>query len=152
MRLGERYVGALLSGALCLPMPLSAAETIEYGYGALGRLTAASSSGMVNSNQAVATTFDAAGNRTNYTVTGAASAISISSTASVTEGGNWSFTVTRSSTTGTASVSYATASGTATSGSDVMARSGTVTFGPGMTSQTVTVTTATTPRSSLPKT
>jgi hypothetical protein len=61
---------------------------------------------------------------------------------SVTEGGNLSFTVTRSgSTAGAVSVDYATADGTATAGSDYTAGTGTVTFAAGETTKTITVAT-----------
>ncbi|OJW61547.1 MAG: hypothetical protein BGO57_12650 [Sphingomonadales bacterium 63-6] len=64
------------------------------------------------------------------------------SNASATEGGALTFTVTRSgSTSGTASVSYATANGTAVAGSDYSAASGTVSFAAGETTRTITVNT-----------
>jgi predicted extracellular nuclease/Ca2+-binding RTX toxin-like protein len=62
---------------------------------------------------------------------------------SVTEGNSGTtaatFTVTRSSGVGTASVNYATANGTAQAGSDYVAQSGTVTFEVGETSKTITI-------------
>jgi hypothetical protein len=62
--------------------------------------------------------------------------------ASVTEGGTLSFTVTRSGNTGiAASASYATSSGTATSGSDFTAASGTVSFAASETTKTISVAT-----------
>lgn len=61
---------------------------------------------------------------------------------SVTEGGNLTFTVTRSgSTSSSCSVNYATANGTAAAGSDYTARSGTLTFSSAQVSQTVSVVT-----------
>jgi hypothetical protein len=60
--------------------------------------------------------------------------------ASVTEGGNLVFTVTRSGNTGFAvSVNYATVNGTATAGSDYTAASGTLSFAAGQTTATITV-------------
>lgn len=60
--------------------------------------------------------------------------------ASVTEGGAFAFTVTRSGTTTNAvSASYVTASGTATSGSDFTAGSGTVSFAANQTTATISV-------------
>jgi hypothetical protein len=62
--------------------------------------------------------------------------------ASVTEGGQLSFTVTRSGvTTSAVSASYASASGTATSGTDFTPVSGTVSFIANDTSETITVNT-----------
>lgn len=64
------------------------------------------------------------------------------SNASVTEGGNLSFTVTKTgTTTDSCSVNYATANNTAVSGSDYTAKSGTVTFSSSQTSATVSVAT-----------
>jgi len=51
-------------------VPAAAAETVTYSYDALGRLVSTSSSGSVNNGVAAASAYDAAGNRTNYTVTG----------------------------------------------------------------------------------
>lgn len=62
------------------------------------------------------------------------------SDASVTEGGNVVFTVSRSGTaTGSQTVDYATSNGTATAGVDYTATSGTLTFATSDTSKTVTV-------------
>jgi hypothetical protein len=62
---------AAVSIVATLSAPASAAETITYTYDELGRLRAVVSSGTVNNGQATSITFDAAGNRINYTVTGA---------------------------------------------------------------------------------
>lgn len=48
----------------------SASEMIIYSYDELGRLKATSSTGTVNSGVALTTDYDAAGNRTTYSVTG----------------------------------------------------------------------------------
>lgn len=48
----------------------SASETISYSYDELGRLLSSSSSGSVNNGVASTTSYDSAGNRTNYSVTG----------------------------------------------------------------------------------
>ena len=45
-------------------------ETVSYNYDALGRLISKNTSGGVNSGIAASTTFDAADNRSNYSVTG----------------------------------------------------------------------------------
>jgi YD repeat-containing protein len=69
-------------------LPATASETITYTYDAQGRLVTAQGSGDVNNGVATATTYDAAGNRTNQTVTGAPTTALISiGNASVTEGG-----------------------------------------------------------------
>ncbi len=62
--------------------------------------------------------------------------------ASVTEGGNLSFTVTLSqASSGAVTVGYGTSNGSATAGSDYTAASGTVSFAAGETSKSVTVAT-----------
>ena len=99
---------------------VEAAETTTYTYDATGQLIALQSSGTVNGGQSVATTLDPAGNRVLYSVTGVgapAANLTIGS-ASATEGGVLSFTVTRSGNTGiSSSANYATSNGTSTSGS-----------------------------------
>ncbi len=50
--------------------PAIAAETVTYTYDALGRLTNAARAGSVNNGVSQATSYDAADNRTNVTVTG----------------------------------------------------------------------------------
>lgn len=49
-----------------------AAETVTYGYDALGRLITVSHAGTVNNGQQTSYTYDSADNRTNVTTTGAA--------------------------------------------------------------------------------
>ncbi|MEJ7777002.1 MAG: Calx-beta domain-containing protein [Sphingomicrobium sp.] len=62
--------------------------------------------------------------------------------ASVTEGGNLIFTVTKTGTTSTSfSVNYATANGSAAAGSDYTSKSGTLTFAAADTSKTVSIVT-----------
>lgn len=117
------------AGVIFATLPALATETISYTYDALGRLTAVQSSGDVNNGQNVATTYDAAGNRTNQTVTGASAGgggsplqLSVAG-ASVTEGGTLSFAVTRSGdTSGAASATYSTADGTAVQPGDYTAQ------------------------------
>jgi len=67
MRLILRLAGlaCALSGAAA-----HATETITYTYDPLGRLTGNASAGTVNNNITHSVTYDAAGNRTNYTVDG----------------------------------------------------------------------------------
>lgn len=54
--------------ALMVPIGASATETVTYTYDAQGRLIRSVISGTVNNGQSSSTTFDAANNRTNYTV------------------------------------------------------------------------------------
>ncbi len=62
-------VGLLGTSGICF-----GAETVSYQYDALGRLVASSTSGGPDSGVATGTSFDPAGNRSQYTVTGAATA------------------------------------------------------------------------------
>jgi YD repeat-containing protein len=64
-----RYIAAAL-GAFGLTTAAQASETITYSYDALGRLIETRSSGTVNNNLVMGTSYDPAGNRTNYSVTG----------------------------------------------------------------------------------
>jgi len=136
---------AAVAGLACLGFGQVAlaqvAETITYQYDALGRLTNVAHSGNVNNGVSAAYTLDAAGNRTNVTVTAAALPTLSISGGSATEGSAITFTVTRSSGTGTSSVSYATADGTAHAGTDYTAASNTLNFAAGQTSQSFTVST-----------
>jgi hypothetical protein len=83
-----------------------------------------------------------ASNGTLYRIVAASPALSINDV-SVTEGqsgsANATFTVSRTSSNLTSTVSFGTANGTAVSGSDYTAVSGTVTFPPGSTTQPVSV-------------
>lgn len=54
--------------ALLIPSAANATETVTYSYDAQGRLVQSVISGTVNNGQANNTTFDAAGNRTSYSV------------------------------------------------------------------------------------
>ena len=62
---------SVLVAALLAATSLSAAETVTYTYDALGRLVKVEHAGGSNSGMQQTTTFDPAGNRSNYTVTGA---------------------------------------------------------------------------------
>lgn len=53
---------------LMIPLSVSATETVTYSYDAQGRLVQSVISGTVNNGQSSSTAFDAANNRTNYTV------------------------------------------------------------------------------------
>jgi YD repeat-containing protein len=54
--------------ALMVPFGVNATETVTYSYDAQGRLIQSVISGTVNNGQSSSTTFDAANNRTNYSV------------------------------------------------------------------------------------
>ena len=115
-----------------------AGETVSYTYDALGRLTGTSTTGSTNNGVVTGLTYDAAGNRLNYVMSGAGGMFSVSGSAA-NEGSSLVFTVTRSgSTAASASVGYATANGTAQTG-DYTPASGTLTFAPGEASKTVSV-------------
>lgn len=113
-------------------VPASAGETLTYKYDTLGRLIKVSRSGTVNNGATECYTYDKADNRSLVSVATATDCAVPSftiSNASVTEGGNLVFTITkRGSASGTTSVDYATASGTAISGTDFTAKSGTASF------------------------
>jgi len=66
------FRGCALS--VVLVMASAASETQTYSYDALGRLISTSTSGGPNTGTATSATFDPAGNRSNYTVTGASQA------------------------------------------------------------------------------
>lgn len=68
-RKGFLRYGAIL--ALGWPGAVLATETTTYTYDALGRLVESNTSGTVNNGLKTQATLDAAGNRQNYTVTGA---------------------------------------------------------------------------------
>ncbi len=110
---------------------------MTYTYDALGRLITSSTSGGPDNGTQTGTSFDPANNRTNYTVTGGLvpPSFAIGNAPAVSEGGNLTFTVTKTGTTSSSfSVNYATTTGgTATSGTDYTATSGTLTFPAGGT-------------------
>jgi YD repeat-containing protein len=54
--------------ALMVPLGVSATETVTYSYDAQGRLVQSVISGTINNGQSSSTSFDAANNRTNYSV------------------------------------------------------------------------------------
>jgi len=121
---------------------VSASETVQYVYDSLGRLYTVTVSGGPAGGVQTSTTFDPAGNRLNYTVTGVANAAPTFAINSVSapEGTPLAFTITRSGTaTGNLSVSYATSDGTASSASDYTSTSGTVTFLPSETTKPIPV-------------
>lgn len=131
--------GALLFGLLVNVG--HASETVTYTYDALGRLVATSHSGGVNNGLQTGVSYDPAGNRSNYTVSGSPPPAMLSiSNASVTEGGSLVFTVTKTG-TGAPSASWASANGSASAGSDYTAANGTVSFTAGETSKTITIAT-----------
>jgi hypothetical protein len=126
--------------ALALASAAQAGETVTYSYDALGRLTAATSSGTVNDGRTSSIGYDAAGNRSIFamSISGAPS-FSVSEGAAV-EGGGLVFTVVKNG-TGAASVSYGTANGSAAGGSDFNGVSGGLNFAAGESSKTVAVAT-----------
>jgi hypothetical protein len=73
MKIRSLLLGSVV--AFAVAAPARAAETVSYTYDALGRITASTTSGGPNSGMATGTTFDAAGNRASYTVTGASAAL-----------------------------------------------------------------------------
>lgn len=128
----------LACSVLSLASPARAGETVTYAYDALGRLTATSSSGTVNSGVTSSVGYDSAGNRSLYamSVSGAV-AFSVSDTSAV-EGGGLVFTVVKSG-AAPASVGYGTANGTAAAGADYNGASGTLSFAAGESGKTVAV-------------
>jgi len=135
------YACGALSAITLFCSPAHAAETQSFSYDALGRLVRTDTAGGPNDSLNVSTSFDPAGNRTNYSVAGSAG-LSISSPAAVTEGGVLAFPVTRSGgLSRSVSVDYATVNGAAIAGQRYTAASGTVIFAAGETSKTVTVST-----------
>ena len=144
MRRGGVFSTICMGIALALGLAVSgsASETITYTYDALGRLVAAESTGSVNDGQGAATIYDAAGNRTNYTVDGATPTtanIEVAN-ASITEGGVLSFEVTRSGITSSAvSVDYTITDVTTDSSDYSGATSGTVNFAAEDTAETITL-------------
>src|SRR3954465_10388512 len=62
----------LATSSCALATAALASETTTYTYDALGRLVATTSSGTVNNGLATSIAYDPAGNRSNYTVSGAA--------------------------------------------------------------------------------
>ena len=66
------YLLGTAIGVLLLEGPGQASDSVVYTYDALGRLVAVSTAGTVNNGLSVVTSYDPAGNRTNYTVSGVA--------------------------------------------------------------------------------
>ena len=147
--MGRRWLKLICAAlaAILMVVPSIAQETTTYTYDALGRLITSSISGGPNNGTQTGTSFDPASNRTNYTVTGTPvpPSFAISNATAVSEGGQLTFTVTKTGTTSSSySVNYATTGGTATAGSDYNATSGTLTFpAGGTTSLPITVQTLT---------
>ena len=85
----NKRAACLLSSAACvlfLHGAVLASETTTYTYDPLGRLKGVSTAGGPSNGVTVSTGFDPAGNRTNYTVAGAA-AQPIARSSSKTDGG-----------------------------------------------------------------
>lgn len=149
---GARIRAAALAGAALLALaPATAQETLTYTYDGRGRLVKTDHAGTANNGVSSCYAYDAADNRTASSVAtstacttsggGAAPSFAIGNDSS-TEGMNVVFTITRSgSSTGSYSLSYATANGTAIAGSDYTAKSGTISFADGVMSRNVAVAT-----------
>lgn len=156
-----RYLASLsVLLALFAFSPAIAGETVLYSYDALGRLVRTQQTGTVNNGVNTDIDYDAAGNRTGYDVTGSNGSgtdggvtgggsgggggetpptFAINDATAI-EGGNLTFTVTKTGTVATSySVSYATANGSALAGSDYTTKSGTLTFTGAETSKTIVV-------------
>lgn len=142
----------LAGAALFAVVPAASSETITYSYDARGRLVKVVHSGNVNDGNTACYTYDKGDNRSNVTVaTGSDCSSGGGGTTppsfavgddSATEGTNVVFTITRSgSSTGSYSLSYATANGTAVAGSDYTQKSGTITFNDGIMSRNIAVAT-----------
>lgn len=149
-----RIRAAALAGAALLALaPATAQETLTYTYDGRGRLVKTEHSGTANNGVSSCYAYDQADNRTAASVatstvctTGSGGGTTPPSFAigndSSTEGANVVFTITRSgSSTGSYSLSYATANGTAIAGSDYTAKSGTISFADGVMSKNVAVAT-----------
>jgi hypothetical protein len=120
----------------------SAAETTAYTYDALGRLVTVAVSGGPNDGRQTSTSFDPAGNRTNYSIGGAPVANFSIADVTVTEGGTATLTVSRTgATSGAATVNYGTSNGSAAAPGDYTAASGTLSFAAGETSKTISIAT-----------
>ena len=76
MRKAIWFLAAAVSAA-ALDGGGQASETITYKYDALGRLVETKSTGDVNHNVTMGTSYDPAGNRTNYNVTGSSGSASL---------------------------------------------------------------------------
>ena len=71
MRNKSAYLLGTAVGVLVLNGSGQASDTVIYSYDALGRLVATSTTGGTNDGLGVSTAYDPAGNRTNYSVSGA---------------------------------------------------------------------------------
>lgn len=164
----SNFSSARTSFAACFALfaftPVMAGETVLYSYDALGRLVRTQQTGTVNNGVNTDIDYDAAGNRTDYDVTGSNGSGTdggVTGTpgsgggsggggetpptfaindATAIEGGSLTFTVTKNGTvTNSYSVSYATANGSALAGPDYTAKSGTLTFTGAEASKTIVV-------------
>ena len=146
----ETTVGKRLRSAVSASAFFFAASTsalgqggqTEYEYDELGRLIKVT----YENGKVIDYGFDAAGNRTNQTIStggsgGGAVSFSINDV-SVSEGGTLNFTISKAgSASQSHSVTYATANGSAIAGSDYTSKSGTMTFTTSQSSQTLSVST-----------
>lgn len=73
MRMRCLLMTGVAAAALLTSSAASASENVTYTYDALGRLIATSRTGGPSSGVTMGTTFDPAGNRTSYTISGSSS-------------------------------------------------------------------------------
>lgn len=132
--------GFMAGAGLLALAPALATETITYAYDELGRLHQVAHSGSVNGGVSATYNLDLADNRTSVAVSVPVALPTLSiGNANATEGSAITFTVTRSSGTGSSSVIYGTSDGTARAGTDYTTASGTLNFVAGDTFKTFTV-------------
>ncbi|MDP9421337.1 MAG: hypothetical protein M3Q19_00630 [Pseudomonadota bacterium] len=144
-----RSLWALVLATSCFSpiFTLSASETVEYTYDALGRLVKVSRSGSVNNGASACYSYDEAANRSNVRVATAANCATGTSAPSfwvndavTTEGTSLTFLVTKAgAASSNFSINYETSNGSALSGTDYTYTSGTLTFEPGQVSKQVSV-------------
>lgn len=153
------HLSLATSLALFAAAPVLASETVIYTYDELGRLVRTSQTGTVNNGIVTDIDYDAAGNRTDYDVSGSNGsgtdggvtgtpgsgggetppAFAVSNGAA-SEGAPLTFTVNKSAaTTNTYTVSWTTANGSALNGSDYTGNSGSLAFTGAQTSKTIVI-------------
>lgn len=135
--------------ALLAANAVQAAETVTEKYDALGRLIESTTMSGPNNGAQTIVSYDAAGNRSSYVVSGVpqqvSSVLSISNPPAVVEGNTLVFTATRSgNVSGVTTVSFSASDGTALSSGkfrDYIATSGVLSFAAGETAKAILVVT-----------